>query len=84
MISKTRHSLHAELNKKISIMSTQELLTFLFNAKPCVRACAIALGFITIAAMDFGTRLITLYKQISVVSNHHLLKQEVPTPQSIS
>ncbi len=47
-------------------MSTQELLTFLFNAKPCVRACAIALGFITIASIDFGTRLVIAYKQISI------------------
>ncbi|PSB25946.1 hypothetical protein [Chlorogloea sp. CCALA 695] len=42
-------------------MSTQELLTFLFNA--------IALGFIIIASMDFGTRLVTAYKQVSSTSN---------------
>ncbi len=39
-------------------MSTQELLTFLFNA--------IALGFITIASMDFGSRLVVAYKQVSI------------------
>lgn len=44
-------------------MSTQELLTFLFNA--------IALGFIIIAAMDFGTRLVVAYKQLSI--------QQLPT-----
>ena len=42
-------------------MSTQELLTFLFNA--------IALGFIIIATMDFGTRLVVAYKQVSSTSN---------------
>ena len=42
-------------------MSTQELLTFLFNA--------IALGFIIIASMDFGTRLVVAYKQVSSTSN---------------
>lgn len=41
-------------------MSTQELLTFLFKA--------IALGFITIASMDFGTRLVVAYKQVSIAS----------------
>ena len=39
-------------------MSTQELLTFLFNA--------IALGFIIIASIDFGTRLVIAYKQVSI------------------
>ena len=42
-------------------MFTQELLTFLFNA--------IALGFIIIASMDFGTRLVVAYKQVSSISN---------------
>jgi hypothetical protein len=42
-------------------MSTQELLTFLFNA--------IALGFTIIATMDFGTRLVVAYKQVSITSN---------------
>ena len=42
-------------------MSTQESLTFLFNA--------IALGFIIIASMDFGTRLVVAYKQVSSISN---------------
>ena len=42
-------------------MSTQELLTFLFNA--------IALGFVTIASIDFGTRLVVAYKQVSITSN---------------
>ena len=42
-------------------MSTQELLTFLFNA--------IALGFIIIASMDFGTRLVVAYKQVSSTSD---------------
>ena len=42
-------------------MSTQELLTFLFNA--------IAVGFIIIATMDFGTRLVVAYKQVSSTSN---------------
>ena len=41
-------------------MSTQELLTFLFNAT--------ALGFIVIALMDFGTRLVTALKQVSIAS----------------
>jgi len=41
-------------------MSTQELLTFLFNA--------IAISFITIASIDFGTRLVVAYKQVSIAS----------------
>ncbi len=49
-------------------MSTQELLTYLFNAKPCVRACAIALGFLAIAAIDFGTRAVVVYNQVKVAS----------------
>ena len=50
-------------------MSNQELLTYLFNTKPCVRACAIALGFLTIAAIDFGTRAVAVYNQVKVASN---------------
>jgi hypothetical protein len=42
-------------------MSTQELLTFLFNA--------IALGFLTIAVIDFGTRAVAVYKQVFSTSN---------------
>lgn len=42
-------------------MSNQELLTFLFNA--------IALGFLAIAAIDFGTRAVTVYKQVSIASS---------------
>lgn len=49
-------------------MSTQELLTFLFNA--------IALGSIIIALMDFGTRLVTAYKQVSIASIS--LKKQLP------
>ena len=52
-------------------MSTQELLTFLFNA--------IALGFITIASMDFGTRLVVAYKQVSIASIS--LKKQLPIRQ---
>ena len=46
-------------------MSNQELLTFLFNA--------IALGFLAIAAIDFGTRAVTVYKQVSAVSSSPLI-----------
>jgi len=42
-------------------MSTQELLTYLFNV--------IALGFLTIAAIDFGTRAVAVYNQVKVTSN---------------
>ena len=42
-------------------MSTQELLTYLFNA--------IALGFLTIAAIDFGTRAVAVYNHVKVASN---------------
>ena len=41
-------------------MFIQELLTFLFNA--------IALGFMIIATMDFGTRLVVAYKLVSIAS----------------
>ena len=54
-------------------MSTQELLTFLFNA--------IALGFIIIAAMDFGTRLVIAYKQVSIASNSPSTNTKQPNNQ---
>ena len=51
-------------------MSTQESRTCLFNAKPVTgRACAIALGFLAIAAIDFGTRAVAVYNQVKVASN---------------
>lgn len=50
-------------------MSTQELLTFLFNA--------IALGFALIAAIDFGTRLLVAYKQVSIVPSSPLTAKPV-------
>ncbi len=37
-------------------MSTQELLTYLFDA--------LALGFLAIAAIDFGTRAVAFYNQV--------------------
>ncbi len=52
-------------------MSTQELLTFLFNA--------IALGFITIASIDFGMRLVVAYKQVSIPPKKQLSIQQLPT-----
>jgi hypothetical protein len=54
-------------------MSTQELLTFLFNA--------IALGFTIIAAMDFGTRLVAAYRQVLVASNSPLTNIQKPVTQ---
>ena len=54
-------------------MSTQELLTFLFNA--------IALGFITIASIDFGTRLVIAYKQVSIASDSPLTNPQQPNGQ---
>ena len=54
-------------------MSTQELLTFLFNA--------IALGFIIIASMDFGTRLVTTYKQVSIAIDLPLTNPQQPSGQ---
>ncbi len=53
-------------------MSTQELLTYLFNV--------IALGFTIIAAIDFGARLVAVYKQVSSTSNLPL----TATPQPIN
>lgn len=54
-------------------MSTQELLTYLFNA--------IALGFTIIAVMDFTSRLIALYQQVS--SAPSLSKTELTQPLPI-
>ena len=54
-------------------MSIQELLTFLFNA--------IALGFIIIASMDFGTRLVTAYKQVPIALDLPLTKIQQPSGQ---
>ena len=54
-------------------MSTQELLTFLFNA--------IALGFIIIAAIDFGTRLVVALKQVSIALDLPLTKIQQPIGQ---
>ncbi len=51
-------------------MSNQELLTFLFNV--------IALGFLGIAAMDFGTRAVTVYKQVSFSSSSPLTSAQQP------
>ncbi len=45
-------------------MSNQELLTYLFNA--------IALGFLAIAAIDFGTRAVAAYNHVKVASNSPL------------
>ena len=52
-------------------MSTQELLTFLFNA--------IALGFLAMAAMDFGTRAVAAYKQVSPRSSSPLTFTQQPS-----
>ena len=54
-------------------MSTQELLTFLFNA--------IALGFITIASIDFGTRLVVAYKQVSIALDSPLTNPQQSSGQ---
>jgi len=54
-------------------MFTQELLTYLFNA--------IALGFLTIAAIDFGTRALAVYNQIKVASNSPSTNIEKPLTQ---
>lgn len=55
-------------------MSTQELLTNLFNV--------IALGFTLIAAIDFTLRLVVVYQQVSIASSSS--KKELPAQQSIS
>lgn len=60
-------------------MSTQELLTFLFNA--------IALGFTVIAAMDFATRSVAAYNQVTVASNSpstNIQQQLTQAPPSIN
>lgn len=49
-------------------MSTQELLTYLFDA--------IALGFLAIAAIDFSTRAVAVYNQVKVASNSPLTNSE--------
>ena len=54
-------------------MSTQELLTFLFNA--------IVLGFITIASIDFGTRLVIAYKQVSIALDSPLTNPQQSSGQ---
>jgi hypothetical protein len=59
-------------------MSAQELLTYSFNAKPCVCACAIALGFLAIAAVDFGTRAVAVYNQVKAASNSPLTNIQQP------
>ncbi len=51
-------------------MSTQELLTYLFDA--------IALGFLAIAAIDFGTRAAVVYNQATVDSNPPLTSIQPP------
>ncbi len=51
-------------------MSNQEMLTYLFNA--------IALGFLAIAAIDFGIRVVAVYNQVKVVSNSPLTNIEKP------
>ncbi len=53
-------------------MSTQELLTYLFNA--------IALGFTIIAVMDFTSRLIVLYKQVSSAPSLSKTEPTQPLP----
>jgi hypothetical protein len=52
-------------------MSTQELLTYLFNA--------IALGFTIIAAMDFALRLVAAHKQVSPHSSSPLTSTQQPS-----
>ncbi len=54
-------------------MSTQELLTYLFNA--------IALGFLAIAVIDFGTRAVAVYNQVKVTSNSSSTNIEKPPTQ---
>jgi threonyl-tRNA synthetase len=49
-------------------MSNQELLTYLFNA--------IALGFLTLAAIDFGTRAVAVYNQVKIASDSPLTNSE--------
>ncbi len=54
-------------------MSNQELLTYLFNA--------IALGFLAIAAIDFGTRAVAVYNQVKVASLSPSTNIEKPLTQ---
>jgi hypothetical protein len=51
-------------------MSTQEMLTYLFNA--------ITLGFLTLAAIDLGTRGVAVYNQVKVASNSPLTNIQQP------
>jgi hypothetical protein len=54
-------------------MSTQEMLTYLFDA--------IVLGFLTIAAIDFGTRVVAAYNQATFASNSPLTNIQPPLTQ---
>ncbi len=54
-------------------MFTQELLTYLFDA--------IALGFLTIAVIDFGTRAVAVYNQVKVTSLSPSTNIEKPLTQ---
>ncbi len=54
-------------------MSNQELLTYLFNM--------IALGFLTIAVIDFGTRAVAVYNQVKVTSLSPSTNVEKPLTQ---
>ncbi len=54
-------------------MSAQELLTYLFNA--------IALGFITIAGIDFATISVVVYNQVTVASKSPLTNIQQPLTQ---
>ncbi len=54
-------------------MSAQELLTYLFDA--------IALGFLSIAVMDFTTRSVAVYSQVTVASNSPLTNIQQPLTQ---
>ena len=44
-------------------------------------ACAIALGFLAIAAMDFGTRAVAVYNQVKATSNSPSTNIEKPLTQ---
>ncbi len=46
-----------------------------------MRACAIALGFLIIAAIDFGTRAVAVYNQVKVTSLSPLTNIEKPPTQ---
>ena len=55
-------------------MSNQELLTYLLNA--------IALGFLTIAAIDFGTRAVAVYNQVKVATSQKDSESPRDSPKS--